>query len=378
VRRIALSLTITLVCACGLRPQPRPPQIPRAVGSLTLIGQYSIASGQRIPQIIGLPFGGISGLATRGGGTDLWGVSDAQQGGRIYQFAFEGLGTQLRVAPSQAVFLQGAPGRDRADDESMALLNDGTIVVCSEGTNAEPRLPPALTQYGRNGEFMRILPLRDRYVPEPAGPVTRGARGNAGFESVTLSPDGERLFAGVETALVQDGGPATFEAGAPARLLEYVPRDDTFAPAREFVYQLEPLSRPPFTPGSYINGLADLLALDRSTFIALERAFVQESGALGHGMNTIRLYRVSLDGATDVSSLDSLKGQTGIVPVTKTLLLDLGQVQGLSPELGPTLDNFEGLAFGPRLPDGRATLLMVSDDNFSDTQRTWFLAFAIQ
>jgi hypothetical protein len=36
------------------------------------------------------------------------------------------------------------------------------------------------------------------------------------------------------------------------------------------------------------------------------------------------------------------------------------------------------MTFGPRLPDGRATLLLVSDDNFSPAQRTWFLLFAIE
>ena len=90
------------------------------------------------------------------------------------------------------------------------------------------------------------------------------------------------------------------------------------------------------------------------------------------------MYRVSLIGATDVSPLESLKGHPEIVAVTKTLLTDLSEVEGLSRELAPTLDNFEGLAFGPRLPDGRASLLVVSDDNFSEAQRTWFLLFAIK
>jgi hypothetical protein len=36
------------------------------------------------------------------------------------------------------------------------------------------------------------------------------------------------------------------------------------------------------------------------------------------------------------------------------------------------------MTFGPRLPDGRASLVLVSDDNFSTAQRTWFLRFAIQ
>ena len=91
-----------------------------------------------------------------------------------------------------------------------------------------------------------------------------------------------------------------------------------------------------------------------------------------------RAAAVSLAGATDVSSLESLKGQTDILPAAKTLLVDLSEVNGLSTDLGPSLDNFEGMTFGPRLPDGRATVLVVSDDNFRESQRTWFLLFAIQ
>jgi 3-phytase len=45
--------------------------------------------------------------------------------------------------------------------------------------------------------------------------------------------------------------------------------------------------------------------------------------------------------------------------------------------LGITLDNVEGMTFGPELPDGRRTLVLVSDDNFSETHATQFLAFAV-
>ena len=61
----------------------------------------------------------------------------------------------------------------------------------------------------------------------------------------------------------------------------------------------------------------------------------------------------------------------------KTALVDLANVPGLSPDLAPSLDNFEALAFGPRLADGRHTLMLVSDDNFNVSQRTWFLLFAV-
>jgi hypothetical protein len=45
-------------------------------------------------------------------------------------------------------------------------------------------------------------------------------------------------------------------------------------------------------------------------------------------------------------------------------------------DLSP-LDNIEGITLGPKLPDGRQSLVLVSDDNLSPTQVTQFLAFAM-
>jgi hypothetical protein len=209
--------------------------------------------------------------------------------------------------------------------------------------------------------------------------VTKGARGNSGFESLTITPDGKRLFTATETALIQDGEPANFDAGSESRLLEYVAKGDGYQPAREFDYHVEKLERPPFRPGFFINGVVDLLALDSTTILALERGYVEDADNPARNVNTIRIYKVSLQGATDISSIDSLKDHSQVVAVTKTPLLDLAQLPGLPKDLLATaLDNFEGMTFGPRLPDGRATLLLVSDDNFRNIQRTWFLALAIQ
>ena len=47
---------------------------------------------------------------------------------------------------------------------------------------------------------------------------------------------------------------------------------------------------------------------------------------------------------------------------------------GTQPGARAGLENFEGMAFGPG-PDGRGTLVIVSDDNFSAVQRTRFLLF---
>ena len=57
--------------------------------------------------------------------------------------------------------------------------------------------------------------------------------------------------------------------------------------------------------------------------------------------------------------------------VGRRLLLDLSL-------LGLALDNYEGMAFGPRLADGRRTLLLVNDNNFSSHQiGTQFILLAL-
>ena len=227
-----------------------------------------------------------------------------------------------------------------------------------------------------DGRFVRGLPLRDRFVPDEAG--TRGARHNAALESVTIAPGGDRLFTAFETAIVQDGEPAAIGRGTVARVLEYARDGDTYLPAREFAYTIEPVAPAPFDAAVTVSGLVELLALDERTLLALERTYVADrsgTDAAARSLNRIRLFRVLLGGATDIAAMESLAGAS-FQPLAKTLLLDLAKVDGLSPQLA-TLENFEGLAFGPRLADGSLSLLLVSDDNFHETQHTSFLLFRI-
>jgi hypothetical protein len=98
------------------------------------------------------------------------------------------------------------------------------------------------------------------------------------------------------------------------------------------------------------NGLVELLALADDHLLALERGV-----ALGPGVNVaVRLFEVT---ATESAG--------------KRLALDLGT---LAPRLTPPrLDNYEGMSWGPPSPRGHRTLLLVSDDNASSTQRTSFV-----
>jgi hypothetical protein len=378
VRSAIVLVSVTVATVGCFTQRVALPELAAPSATVTLAGQFSIPSGRRFPEITGLPFGGISALvATPGASGELFGVSDAQRGGRMYRFAVQRAGSSFTVSTVGVTYLEAPPDDPNpADFEGLAILPDGAVLISSEGSSREPRRPPSIAQYGSYGEFVRNLPVRDRYMPEVTGPLTKGARGNAGFESLASTSDGS-LFTAVETALVQDDDPANFDHGARTRLLEYKRRHGGFEPAREFVYELDALQRPGFAPGFYVNGLVELLVVDSATLLALERGYVEALGDPSTGVNHIRLYQVSLTGATDVSQLDSIKGRSDIVPVRKTLVLDLSSTAGLDKDLAPSLDNFEGMAFGPRLPDGRPTLILVSDDNFSPRQRTWFLEFAI-
>ena len=378
-RHLAVALVLLAAAGCGTpREVVSRPDGPADPVTLSLRGQFSIVARTRYPDTTGLLFGGISSITAVAGGKELLGLSDDRRGSRVYRFALSATGAEFKVETLEVIQLSAVPPSvGDLDPEGLVALPNGNLLVSSDGVGTEPRVPPVIVEFLRTGAFVREVPIPDRFKPNPTGAQVKGVRTNTGFESLTLSANGSHLFTAAEAALVQDGDMPTFEVGSPARIVEYSRDGDSFAPRREFVYMVEPTYRPPFTPGLAVNGLVELLALEGGDFLALERSFVQEAAATTpRDMNRIRLFRVSLAGATDVSKVESLRGAPGIVPVKKILVLDLSDVPGLSRELAPSLDNFEGMAFVAPLPDGRPAFILVSDDNFNPTQRTWFLQFA--
>jgi 3-phytase len=136
---------------------------------------------------------------------------------------------------------------------------------------------------------------------------------------------------------------------------------------RQFAYQTDPVFQPPVPATQFsVNGLDELLPLDDDNLIGMERSF--SVGAPGTG-NTIKLYDISLRGATNVNGAFSIAGKR-IRFARKRLILNLD-------DLGIPLDNVEGITVGPRLRDGRPSLVLVSDNNFAASQFTQFLLFAV-
>jgi hypothetical protein len=235
------------------------------------------------------------------------------------------------------------------DPEGLALTRDRRLILTSEGVPAG-LIDPFVRRYSLDGEFLRSLPVPQAFLVTPD--QSSGVRPNLGFESAGVTRNGRFLFTASENALYQDGPAATVADGSPARILRYDLR--TGRPDRQWFYETDAVAEPPVPPTAFsVNGVVELLPLGHDHLIAMERSF--SVGAPGTG-NTIKLYDVRLSGKHS--------------PARKTLLLNLD-------DLGIPLDNVEGLTFGPRLRDGRRSVVLVSDNNFAPSQFTQFLLFAV-
>jgi hypothetical protein len=341
---------------------------PERIGSLELLGAVELPAGATLESE---PIGGLSGLLWDPAAGCFLALSDdasEKAPARFYEVEI-GLGEDGKLEAADVRFLRrvrltdprGEPfSPGGIDPEGFARLPDGDLVIGSEGVRSSGARP-FLARFGRDGRERSRFELDERYLPDGAG--GRGPRPNFGFESLAVTADGATLVAGLENALVQDGPMSDVATPSPARLLL---RDlSGRGHDRELVYEVDAVRGvPPDTAAFRANGLVDLVALGPSRLLALEREFVAGAGSV------VRLYEVELEGATDVTEHASLAAATGVVPVVKRLLLDFA-------ELDVPLDNYEAMAFGPRLADGRRLLVVLSDDNFRpEEQRTRLIAFA--
>ncbi len=373
--RLALgiaALSLCLACA-GRRPV-----------SVEFVADYNIPTGTAFDSLDGEVLGGISALVFSPE-IDTWvALSDAREHSHFYRLDVElSPGDVLDVTPAGAVHFKDASGRPFAenvlDPEGIVATSWETLLISTEADlRRKPFEQAKLLEFELDGGFRRNVALPSRYLVE-GRPAFKGQRNNLGFEAMALSPAASLLFVGAENTLLQDGPPAGFDATGLCRILMLRVSRQSFLPEREVVYPLGPFAKEPgFGEVEVSGGLVELVSLTESRLIALEREFVRELTGERRGATRIRLYLLDLDGATDVSGIDTLRDGSTWRPVSKKLLLDLADiVPKLSPE-HKSLDNFEGMALGPRLPNGERSLVLVSDNNFEASQRTAFLLLRLK
>jgi hypothetical protein len=258
----------------------------------------------------------------------------------------------------------GDPQPEIPDPEAMRLdSRTGQLLWSSEG-DRKRGIQPFMRWTERDGRFVRELPLPARLEVHPR--EQRGARDNLSLEGLAFAADGS-VWAAMESPLIEDGEPPSPKAGA---LTRFTHLDREGRLLGQYAYPLDAVPVPP-TGGHYLsdNGVSELLVTPAGTLLVLERSGreVADRDFKFH----IRLYEASVDGATDIKDVDSLL-RARVAPMRKRLVLDLQSAGVDAP-----IDNLEGMAWGPIRTNGRRTLVMISDDNFSRHQVTQVLAFEV-
>ncbi|MEU7084659.1 esterase-like activity of phytase family protein [Streptomyces achromogenes] len=228
---------------------------------------------------------------------------------------------------------------------------------------ADPLIQQSVRIAGPTGAYRGrfSLPADYRYTREDRGP-----RRNKGVEAITFGSRGATFTSALEGPLIQDGPEPDLRHGALVRVTR---QDRAGAVLRQFAYPLEKIfaASDPSSPWAPDTGVPAILAFpdDPDRYLVLERTWVAGAGY------RIRVFDATTRGATDVRRMSSLAGRA-VVPMRKKLVADFHGL-GLS-----TVVNTEGLTWGPRLPSGERTLLLVSDDNFAEDEATQFVALAFR
>ena len=340
------------------------------IKSIEFIGQATLPTGLIFQKT---EIGGLSGITYDVRNNLYYAISDdrgQKATPRFYTFTIDlskGKLTNNDVIPVGVTNLLNTSNQpfppNTTDTEGIAITNQDTIFVSSEG-DVDKLINPFIKEFAlASGKTISTLPIPDKFLPDSQ--KQKGIRNNLAFESLTITPNQKFLFTATENALIQDSPAAKSGVGTSSRILEY--NLLTKQPEREFLYQTEPVT-PLFNPtGKFASGLPDLLALDnQGNFLSIERSFT------GLGF-TVFLFEISLENATDIHNFDSIAkiDPDKIKPVEKKLLLDLRT-------LDVSLDNIEGLTLGAKLPDGQPSLILISDNNFNGLQQTQILAFKLK
>ena len=374
-RLVASSLVATVLLTGHLLPSALAAQEETglaSIGSLRLIGEQDLPNDLLVDDTL---VGGLSGL-DYDAANDRWVVlSDDRSDeapARFYDatLTYDDASFERAELTTATTLLQedGSPfpnadaGGNIPDPESIRIdPQTGNYFWTSEGSQTLG-INPGVYVTEPDGTFVASQPVDEIFNADVNGET--GIRDNGAFEGLTFAPDGESYFVSTESPLFQDGENATGEAGSVNRITRY---DRDGGVLAQVAYETDAVPNVEEGALFFVNGITEILAVTGTTMLVLERGTVQAADETYS--NNVRLYEIDLTGATDISGIDALVG-ADYTPVSKRLVQEFDGSEY-------TVDNLETLAFGPDLANGNRSLVIGSDNNFSDTQITQFLAFEV-
>jgi len=310
-----------------------------------------------------------------------WGLSDRGPGGgtlhyatRVQRFKLDidsRTGTISRFKIQKTVIFKDEDGHpldgiapDPTNELGRSFDPEGFVVHPRTGRFlVSDEYGPSLYEFKRNGVRVRTFTTPANLIPRgpdgtpnyasDAGNIA-GKRTNRGFEGLAISPDGDHVYAMLQSAMLDEGA----GNGVCNRIVKF--DTETGAAVAQYAYQMEGASQG--------RGISALLALNDHEFLVLER----NNRGIGVGADATppnkKVFRIDLDGAVDVTDVPFPAASCPPGAVTKS-----GPVLDLAANTLAALGNkvpekWEGLAIGPELDDRSFVMLAGTDNDYSVTQ----------
>lgn len=306
--RLAAALLLSLLAA-GCGPARRTAAAPSVEAKATVTP--AIAAGQ------------YSGI-TRIDGNRYAVVDDKLRGGGIvfFDIALNPADGSIEAVQAEVPAATKLADVSGLDCEGIACA-DGKLYVSAETDQS-------IREYDLAGN------ATGRSFPVPAEMGRSCIHANAGFEAFTYNAVTGHFWTTTERPLLKDT--------LVPRLHRLQRFGKPFRPDRQYLYQMDAPLRSAADTRAYVHGISAMTALDDGNLLILEREVYVPAGmmrAIGETFSLTKIYQVMPSG-------------DGSAILPKQLLVEF-------TTKASNLANYEGMCLGPRLQDGRRTLLLIAD-----------------
>lgn len=240
---------------------------------------------------------------------------------------------------------------------SLIWSSEGARVLTADKTVLQN---PSVNFIDLKGNFQDKVELPPNLVMQKED---KGPRNNGTLEGISFDKNYKNIYTNIEEPLFEDGDKANTSKGGLIRLYQFNAK--TKNNTAQYGYQLEPIAHEPSPKEAFaVNGISAIQYYGKNQLLVVERSYSSGTQAC-----TIKVFLCDLKKATNVKNYPSLQNHK-LELASKKLILNMD-------DLGIFIDNIEGLTFGPKLANGNPSLLFVSDNNFSDKQKTQLMVFEL-
>lgn len=223
---------------------------------------------------------------------------------------------------------------------------------------------PSLYEFDREGLRVRSFTIPSNLMPRntATGELNfandagndAGKRSNRGFEGLAISPDGDYVYAMLQSSMLDEGG----SRGKLNRIVKF--DYATGKALAQYAYEMKRSGQG--------QGISALMAINDHEFLVLER----NNRGLGVGAELAspdkETYKIDISTATDVSHIDLDDPNAVYQKVSKSSPFINLAANTLDAIGNKVPEKWEGLAVGPQLEDGSYMMLAGTDNDYSVTQ----------